>query len=844
MTGMTGMTGLRKRACGAIALVMVAAWCWHHDAHEETTSRATGPAPGETARGGIGELIARLPSSAQLKLHPLFVLEGGLRLEGQTIDEAKHPVAGVKVTLNGARSVVTEADGSFAFDHLAEADYSISAEQQLAYAEDTVSLTEASDPLELEMKVGVGMKIHVEDTSHQPIRDAAVVVGRRNAITDATGNASVRGLDFNGERLTVTAAGYAPQERQVETGDDPRAQLAQLVVLEPGAMFAGTVVDENGTSLAEGTVYYQQAKFRDGVEVDAHGHFEVPLLGPGKVVVTACSDEHLANPEVTFTHDGVHARHDVVIHVTTGSRVTGLVVDQAGTGVRASIHVRGSTEHSDEHGHFLIKGLAPGVADVTAENELMAATKRQIEIRRGVPTELRIQLVTSSIAGIVRDSAGQPVEGVSFSAAGKNDIGSGYVRSDEDGKFDFGGLPPGEYEVSAQQVNEHGAALPGVTVHTGTRNLSFTVQVLGSVAGRVVEHGVPVAYYGVVVSEKLEPSWTQTPDPVRADDGAFHQSHLRPGSYSIAIVGSFERKVIQNVEVTEGGVTQLGDITVDPGKVIRGVVRDESGAPIAGAHVAIASRASFIDSDSLDGKAEGTQTTRSDGAGNFEIAGIAGIEGEQLTIQATRDHDMSVPREIAAEVQQVEVVIRRAGSLDGTIVNFRGSTQVWAVEVATDTMISAKTDQVGGFHFERLLPGDYRVELYGGTTAQPQLVHIEGGATVTVSFEMPTTPIAVAIQAPGCKKITLKVVDSAQGRSDCVNGVATFEDIEPGTYKACVDPDHCGSISVTASPNQQTVALQIQPDPAEEPSAPDDPAVTAPDDPAEAVTVPEETEGA
>ncbi len=811
---------MRKRAFGAIALVVAVAWFWHRSPSGDAPTRT---AVSATARAGIGELVARIPTPAQLRLHPLYVFEGGLRLEGQTIDEAKHPVAGVKVTLNGARSVVTEADGSFAFDHLAEADYSISAEKQLAYAEDTVSLSEDSDPLELEMKVGVGMKIHVEDTSHQPIRDAAVVVGRRNAITDATGNASVRGLGFNHEGLTVTAAGYAPQERQVETGDDPHAQLAQLVVLEPGAMFAGTVVDENGTPIAEGTVSYQQAKFRDRAEVDVHGHFEVPLLGPGKVIVTASSDEHLANPEVTYTHDGVHARHDVVIHVTTGSRVTGLVVDQAGTGVQASVHVGGSSEQSDEHGHFVIKGLAPGVADVTAENELMAATKRQITIRRGVPTELRIQLATSSIAGIVRDSTGQPVEDVSVSADGKNDIGRGYTRTDEHGKFDFGGLPPGEYEVSAQQDNEHGA-LPGVTVHTGTRNLSLTVPVLGSVAGRVVEHGVPVAYYGVVVSEELEPSWTQTPEPVRADDGTFHQHHLRPGSYSIAIVGSFQRTVIQNVKITEGGVTQLGDITVDPGKIIRGVVRDEGGAPIAGAHVAIASRASFLDSDSLDGRAEGTQTTRSDSAGNFEIAGI---EGEKLTIQATRDHDMSVPRELAAEESQVVVVISRTGSLDGTIVNFRGFAHVWAVEVATSTMISAQTDHVGDFHFEQLLPGDYRIELYGSTTAQPQLVHILAGATVTMSFDMPQTPIAVAIQAPGCKKITLEVMDSSQGRSDCVDGVATFDDIEPGTYKACLDYDHCGSITVAATPNPQTLALQIQPAPAD-PSPASDPAMPTP----------------
>jgi hypothetical protein len=36
--------------------------------------------------------------------------------------------------------------------------------------------------------------------------------------------------------------------------------------------------------------------------------------------------------------------------------------------------------------------------------------------------------------------------------------------------------------------------------------------------------------------------------------------------------------------------------------------------------------------------------------------------------------------------------------------------------------------------------------------------------------------------------------------AQCQNGVATFEDITPGTYAACRNYDECGDITVAAAP--------------------------------------------
>lgn len=823
------MKGMRRRSCIAIALVMAAAWYWHREpsVEKQTADQVQSP----SSHAGIGELIARIPTPAQLKLRPLYVFEGGLRLEGQTVDEEKRPIGGVKVTLNGTRSVVSNADGSFAFDHLAEADYAVTAEKNFTYAEDTLSLRDNSEPMELEMKTSVGMRVHVESTSQRPIRDAAIDIGRRSAVTDGDGNALVRGLAFNGERLTVIANGYGPQRIDVATGDDPRVQLAQTVVLQPGALFAGTVVDQAGKPAPNASVTIAQANWYDRIDADQHGHFEVPYLGRGKVMASAYSDENIANPDEAFTLDGVHPTHDAVIHVTTGARVTGIVLDASGNPVvKVQVWVGKSSEHTDLHGHFEIKGIEPGLLEVSANNETMAAITTKVEVTRARVNDLRIQMVVSSIAGTVRDAQGQPVEDASVQASGQNGIGSGYTRSDEHGKFDLGGIPPGVYEITVQRNKDRGSSPTGVMVHTGTHDLALTLGELGGIAGRVVEHGVAVEYFGSLVSDDPDPSWTRTPDSVRNANGAFAQKDLRPGVYSVALVGSFQRKVIPNIRIIGGAITQLGDITVDPGRIVRGVVRDDHGVPIAGATVAIASRVSMIDDDSLGGKAGGTQTAHSDAAGNFELSGL---EGGTLYIQATHDHDMAAPRELATDESSVELVITHAGSLDGTIVNERGRYTLVTVTASDGMSYSESTDSVGNFHFDRLPPGDYKLAPQYNAVVLPRHVYVEPGTTTSVTFELSANPIAVTVQNAGCTKIYLEALDVFQDSERCDGGTATFKDVEPGTYRACADGDRCSTITVATSPNQQTVTIQnppVQPT-GEEPAmvAPDDPAMVAPE---------------
>src|SRR5262249_11193891 len=153
---------IRKRTVVVVvAVVGLAYLALHRGSDDEVT---TGDAKSSEAAPShsLAELVANLPTPAQLRLRPIYIAAGELRLEGQATDHAEQPIAGATITLNGARTATTEADGSFAFDHLAAADYRVSAEKDVLYAEDTISLSDSSEPMSLELKPGVTVVMHVQ----------------------------------------------------------------------------------------------------------------------------------------------------------------------------------------------------------------------------------------------------------------------------------------------------------------------------------------------------------------------------------------------------------------------------------------------------------------------------------------------------------------------------------------------------------------------------------------------------------------------------------------------------------------------------------------------------------
>ncbi|HEY0252182.1 MAG TPA: carboxypeptidase-like regulatory domain-containing protein, partial [Kofleriaceae bacterium] len=381
---------------------MAVAWCHDHEADHVADSKGS----------DVATLLAKLPTPEQLKLHPIYITAGELRLEGQTVDDRQRPIGSVTITLNGKATTTSEADGSFAFDHLSPADYELVAEKGVLFARDTVTLTPATEPDVIEMTPGVTAKLHVIDAHHTGIAHAHVEVHSQELFTDEHGDLTFKGVPLLGTRFEVRADGFAPTRVDLETGDDPRRAFEKTIILVPGAPISGTVVDQTGKPVPKASVAVSQGRFRDSVDCDDAGHWTVPFLGAGKVSLTASADGFLSAPEQLVMHD-LRGTRDVAVRVTVGAIARGIVVDESGAPVdHASVTVGDGSGFSDAKGHFEIVGIKPGDAEITATSDHGAAVVTTRAIAIGTPLDLHVVVMTGTLAGIVRDHHGEGVADV------------------------------------------------------------------------------------------------------------------------------------------------------------------------------------------------------------------------------------------------------------------------------------------------------------------------------------------------------------------------------------------------------------------------------------------------
>lgn len=194
-----------------------------------------------------------------------------------------------------------------------------------------------------------------------------------------------------------------------------------------------------------------------------------------------------------------------------GGVITGRVVDDAGepaerVTVRAVSRQRvgrqtrlagGTSDQTDDQGHFRLFGLSPGEYLVMAapndrrgwfggdqvqgvETDVVAtygpgtvnpAEAMAVQVEPGLEAAMDVQLVAAKVAAIrgrVLTSAGEPLEGgfVRLQVAeggvtgGGMDMGRGGPIQ-ADGRFDLEGVPPGTYTVIAQAMMGRGRGGPG-----------------------------------------------------------------------------------------------------------------------------------------------------------------------------------------------------------------------------------------------------------------------------------------------------------------------------------------------------------------------------------------------
>ena len=319
---------------------------------------------------------------------------------------------------------------------------------------------------------------------------------------------------------------------------------------------------------------------------------------------------------------------------------------------------------TDAAGRFRLEGIGRLPQTLTARARGFGPAERS-GVRSGERVEIFL-FAGATLAGTVRDDAGQPVEGAVVRAEGGGlwSASPPAERTDARGGFTMPGVQPGDYAVVARE----GGRAPGIATVVVEPETEASVQLVvsdgGFVTGRIVdEAGRPLA--GRVRAEVFDdrglPSFVS--DLLASDakaDGFFALGPLPPGTLGLGV--SAPQRASRRVEASlpaPGRTVDLGDVALEAGLAIRGRVADREGAGIAGASVRALGLAG------ARGRAEAT----ADADGAF-VAG--GLKPGPYEVRATAPGYATALAKTEAGGEALEMVMEAGGQIAGTVVDTQG----------------------------------------------------------------------------------------------------------------------------------------------------------------------------
>lgn len=496
---------------------------------------------------------------------------------------------------------------------------------------------------------------------------------------------------------------------------------------------AGTISDEKGAPLGGAWVCLQigwgdddtSAELRREprcTESGADGRWTADGLWAAKWTVTAGAEGRIPaawqDPErrgrgwirlaqgeardgIDLRLDGGAVKATGVVHDITGGPVAGALVTVSPDRWNTD---RGSClTRSGDDGTFAC-WIEPGDASGTAQAEGYGSGSGEA-IVPGESFEIYLT-PEATIGGIVVEAGTKtPVAGARVQLAQQWGAGES-VFSDGQGRFRFTRIWPGRYKAVASTEGGYGEAAESVQVGIAQTRDDLVVELHPAtpVTGTVMIDGAekqPAEDCSVSLARRDGRRYDDESD----GDGAVRFDAVQPGTYEVSLwcQGLVPRAKYDDVEVAAAPVTR--EWLVDEGLVLRGVVVDDRGEPIARAGVS----ARNVGGDPRAARGGGWETADRDG--RFEIRGL---EPGSVEVSANSDdhvEDTEPTRlEITADAE-VTLTLSGGGMIEGRVVDEAGAP-------VDDAQVYARGERWGGwarnrddgtFTMKALAPGAYRV---------------------------------------------------------------------------------------------------------------------------------------
>jgi Tol biopolymer transport system component/protocatechuate 3,4-dioxygenase beta subunit len=449
----------------------------------DNDQQATGGASVTPAISGDGRFVAFV-SAARNLIDGITSRPGGIyvraldtdapfyHITGVVRDGNGQPLAGVAIATGDGRMTQTGDDGRYTLEALPAGTYTVSAEKLgYTFAPESRTITVWPDATGQDFTATALTYLvsgTVLDDTGSPLVGVTISGGDVSTQTDAEGRYALE-LPTGVYTLTAEKGGYwfDPATREVTVPPDAADVdfTGTLLVYS----VSGTVLDGTGSPLVGVTI-----SSGDGTtQTDAEGRYGLELP-TGVHMLTAEKEGYSFDPatrEVAVPPDAADVDFTGTLLVYA---VSGTVRDDTGSPLAAATVSAGNgyETQTDSDGRYALS-LPAGSYELSAElaGYDFGQTPQLISVPpNATGVDFTGVLLTYAISGMVTDSNGQPLAGVTIS-----DVNGHSTMTEIDGTYNLAGLPAGDYmlQASLDGYTFNSLPEPGISVPPAATDVNF-----------------------------------------------------------------------------------------------------------------------------------------------------------------------------------------------------------------------------------------------------------------------------------------------------------------------------------------------------------------------------------
>ncbi len=443
-------------------------------------------------------------------------------LEGTITDATTtNPIEGASVDVYLGTifiaSALSDAQGNYSIPNLAPETYQciFSAPGYQDALSSTTIQSNNTTTLDIALKPFPGSVTgHVQENPSTPIPNATITIYMNNVpvgstLTDSLGNYTLSGLAPGDYIIVAEADSYQTASQPVQIIMNMTQTVNFTLLPNPGTI-SGTVTDADTSKPIDGAsvALYRGSILIAFAQTDADGFYTLPNLAPGSYTLVAdafpyqaasvgVSVQANATTTVNFALlPDPGALTGTVTSITTSDPIPGVFIE-AYLG-----QVLLGTAVTDGAGQYTIPNLPPGDYTVVAQPPIgshLSADTEAASIVAEQTTTLDFALGSNAgtFAGMVTNTTPSAIANALISVySGEILFNSTFTNSS--GNYTIGGLPPGQYTVTADATGYQLGFQTGTITAGNTTIINFTLQsnphaISGTVTDAVTGKPIPGA---------------------------------------------------------------------------------------------------------------------------------------------------------------------------------------------------------------------------------------------------------------------------------------------------------------------------------------------------------------